>query len=596
MMTSSALRRPSQDIAGRWIRAAGRLAVWAIVAAVGLISFSVAWRAAGFSFESVSPLAALLGLAAGWGLAASGLESRRRGRRRTFGALLAAAGVAWFVADWAVPSIGSSIAFTLGLALGWIYPALVVHALFVFTPGHIAGRADRFLIGAGYAIFAVVLGLVPALAFEPGAMNCGFCPTNHLGVLPSAELLAGATRLGSVLATAWCALVSLTLSVRLARQSPASRRIHAPVVVPGIAFTVLVGVEFGRGFGQVVSPIDDISHLARLGQAAMLLAVAAGVAFEWIQARRSRTRVTRVVADLGRSPAPGRLRDALAATLHDPRLALGYPSADGSYVDARGQPFSLSPAPDRRSTPIIREGQVVAVIEHRKDVLEDQSQIDEVVAAARLGLEHERLQAQARAQLEELRAARRRIVAAADAARRGLERDLHDGAQQRLIALSIGLRLLARSAAGGLSASEDALIEEAAGELRLALEDLREVAHGIYPAVLTDEGLAAAIDGLAERASVQLTILGIPDERFEPILEATAYQLVAETVRASNGPVRVRAQRVGDQLVIEVTSARPPDEVLEELGDRVGALDGSLAVRQGEGQMLVLRAEIPCAS
>jgi hypothetical protein len=248
---------------------------------------------------------------------------------------------------------------------------------------------------------------------------------------------------------------------------------------------------------------------------------------------------------------------------------------------------SWSARPGRRTTPIIRAGSMVALIEHDADVLQASDEVDEVVAAARLGLEHERLQANARAQLDALRAARRRIVEAGDDHRRQLERDLHDGAQQQLIALSIALRFVDRDPETG------GWIDDATAELRLAMDDLRGVAHGIYPAVLGDEGFASAVDALAEASTVPLTIEEMVEERFHAAIEVAAYHVVADAVRGGLGPLRIRARRTEAQLVVEVTAQHIPEDVAEEIADRVGAVDGSLERSRNDDGSITLFAEMP---
>jgi signal transduction histidine kinase len=217
---------------------------------------------------------------------------------------------------------------------------------------------------------------------------------------------------------------------------------------------------------------------------------------------------------------------------------------------------------------------------------------EEVAAAAHLALENERLQAETRAQLEDLRASRTRIVESGDAERRRLERDLHDGAQQRLVGLLLALRL-ARS---GLGSDPELLarIEEAEAELRAALAELRELARGIFPAVLADEGLAAALEALEEESPIPIEITALTDERFDAAVEAAAYFVVTEAVRRSAASaLKIRAAWRNGRLVVEVEGDCAPDEILD-LDDRVGALDGRVEITRWPGGRVTIRAEIPC--
>jgi signal transduction histidine kinase len=566
------------------------LAIAVAALSVGLVSLRIAQGTLGFSYLSESPAAAVVGLAAGWGLVAVGLETLRRRRHVHLGLLLAFAGVAWFVADWSDPTSESALVFTVGLALGWLYPAIVGHALFTVAGSKPGQRLGRLIVASGYGVLVIGLGIVPSLSFDPPAVGCGLCPANLIDLGSSPAVVGAATSIAAAFAVAWAVAAALVLGHLLARSGRAARRMSAPVMIPGMVFLAFTAASLARAVVGVVAPTDATDHLLRLAEAASLVALAIGVCFEWILAARTRGRVTRLVADLAESPPVGGLRDHLAAILQDPTVQLAYPTRGGEFVNSRGRPVSSEPRPGRMTTPIVRAGAVVAVIEHSPDVLVGEADVDEVATAARLGLEHERLQAEARAQLDALRAARRRIVETGDARRRQLERDLHDGAQQDLITLSINLRLVKRSTA------VDTLIDAAAAELRLALDDLREVAHGIYPTVLGDEGFAAAVDAVAETSAHPIVISAMVEDRYEQPIEAAAYHVVADAARAANGPLKVAATRTMQRLRIEVSAIGISEHVAEEIADRVGAVDGTLTIVQDADRGMTLIAELPCGS
>ncbi|MDQ3856901.1 MAG: histidine kinase, partial [Actinomycetota bacterium] len=178
------------------------------------------------------------------------------------------------------------------------------------------------------------------------------------------------------------------------------------------------------------------------------------------------------------------------------------------------------------------------------------------------------------------------------AERRRLERDLHDGAQQRLVAMSLALGLLRSRLHSDGDRGRAALLDEAEAELHGAVAELREVAHGIHPAVLTDEGLAAALESLAEQAPAALRLARVPRERFPASVETAAYLVVAEAAKL--GPARVTASRRDGYLVVDVETESVPER-LGGLEDRIGALDGSLTLVQAPGRGVMIRAEIPCA-
>jgi signal transduction histidine kinase len=227
-----------------------------------------------------------------------------------------------------------------------------------------------------------------------------------------------------------------------------------------------------------------------------------------------------------------------------------------------------------------------------------------VRAAAGMALENERLHAEAESRLAEVQASRERIVAASDAERRRLERNLHDGAQQRLVALSLQLRLLEGRV--GDDPSAQALVATASSELAESLAELRELARGIHPAVLTDRGLEAAIEALAERAPLPVSLDKMPAERLPAPVEAAAYFVVAEaltnvTKYANASQAEVRIARNGGYAVVEVHDdgvggADPATGTgLRGLSDRLAALDGRLEVHSPPGEGTTVRAEVPCA-
>jgi signal transduction histidine kinase len=228
----------------------------------------------------------------------------------------------------------------------------------------------------------------------------------------------------------------------------------------------------------------------------------------------------------------------------------------------------------------------------------------ELVSIVRDFTERRRLEAELAVRFEELQRSRARIVEAQDEERRRLERNLHDGAQQRLVSLSLALRL-ARSRLESDSAAAGEILTGASEELGLALEELRELARGIHPAVLTDRGLAPALESLANRASLPVQLEAVPAERLPAPVEAAAFYVVSESLAnvakyAEASVARVRVTRQNGRAVVEVSddgiggadAARGSG--LRGLADRVEALDGRLEVQSPAGAGTHVRAEIPC--
>jgi signal transduction histidine kinase len=309
---------------------------------------------------------------------------------------------------------------------------------------------------------------------------------------------------------------------------------------------------------------------------------------------------------LASAPPPGSpVREMLAESLGDRNLQVAYWLPDRQiFVDERGARVELpEPGSGRAWTSVDRGGRRVAAIVHDADLDAGPELVQAAAAAAALALDNEQLKADLRARLEELRASRVRIVDAGDAARRRLERDLHDGAQQQLVALALDLRLLkARVHGDGDSA---ALVERANAKLAAALEELRELARGIHPAILTDRGLVPAVQALTRRVSLPIDCDLRIEGRLPDPVEAAAYFVVAEAVTnvvkySQAGHATVRAWKDGDIVEVEVIDdgiggADPSrGSGLRGLDDRLAAVDGKLAVESPRGSGTRVHARIPC--
>jgi signal transduction histidine kinase len=582
------------------------LAMWPAAFGFGLLSLLIAQSYPGATFGGTSWAAGLAGLAAGWAVIGAGFYLwRRRGTRS--GLLLAAAGVAWFFPEWDNPGLGAA-AFTFGLVTYALAAAMVAHAVLAYPSGRLSSPLGRLAITVAYADAALLLGLLPALFFSPPGQGCSLCPPNLLLADDRPGLFESLNRWGIRLGLVWTIAIAALCVWRLARPGAPLRRAAAPVIVAGTAYLLLVWSDFAHSLPRGMLGTDQFEYRLWLGQAAALCAIGLGVAWSWLLGRRARSAMAALVVEMGGSPPPGALRDVLARSLGDPGLEVAYPLADpGRLVDATGTVVDPAKPDGRTVTPLARQGQTAAVLFHRPGLLDDPAIVEEVAAAARLALDNERLQAEVLAQLAELRASRARIVTTGDAERQRLERDLHDGAQQRLVGLSLALRL-ARARLGA-SADPDlrALLDRADERLSAAIGELRELAHGIYPAALTEEGLAAAVEALREHTPTPVTVIHIPQGRFPDPVEAAAYFVIAETtgymatLDAASG-VTVDVRHDGGRLVIGVTedAAGSPGPELDArftgLADRIGAVGGQLRIGQAASGGVTIGAEIPCGS
>jgi signal transduction histidine kinase len=572
---------------------ASRFAVLAAGLVFGVFSLALARRGAGYSFGGSSAFAAAAELVAGYALLAVGLVAWGRPRQARLGTILVVASFAWFLLEWNNPAAGSAVVFTIGLVLYAAAPPLVAHAMLAYPDGRVGWWPGRVVLALAYAGSVLVLGLLAATVFDPAAEGCAQCPRNLLLVGDGNSGAYGSlNRAGIYLGLAWSLLVIVLAAGHLVRSTPAQRRLAAPVVVAGSAYLGLVAADFAHSLHRGYLGNDWHDRRLWLGEAAALCVLALSVIWAWVRARHTRSALARLVIELAGSPPPGGLRDVLASVLHDPSLQLAYPLTGGRLADARCREVELT----GEITPIVRGGQQVALLSHRPGLFAEPALAEEVAVAARLALDNERLQAEARSQLEELRASRGRIVQSGDAERRRLARDLHDGAQQRLVTLSLALRLARTRLGPGLDHALAERIDKAEGELRAALADLRELAQGIFPALLAEEGLSAAVEALAEAAPVPLEITALPDERLSSPVEAAAYFVVSEAVRRdAAGPLKVSAARHNSRLVVEVEGDSVPAEIIG-LQDRVGALDGSVTVVREPRGRATIRAEIPCES
>jgi len=571
-------------------RRAAPLALLAVGLALGIACVTAGRTHPGWWFAAESDAASALELLAGLALIGAGAAAWRRRPASRFGPLLAAAGLAWFLPELNNPEIGGSLAFTAGLALLAACPPLVAHAALAYPGGRLHSPAERVAVGLAYLASLGLLGLVPVLLFDPAARGCAECPQNLLLLASDGDLAENLQRLGLRLGPVWVGLVIAVMAWRVARGSVAERRVVVPVLASAGVYLVAVAWDFQHSVDRGFLSNDSLDFSLWIAEALALCLLAVAASWEWVRARRTRSALAALVVELESSPAPGGLRAELARRLGDPALELLYRLPDGRLVDAAGG--TRAPRRHQELSPLVSGGRTLAVVAHRPGLFDDASLTKGVASAARLTLDNERLQAELRAQLEDLRASRARIVKTGDAERRRLERDLHDGAQQRLVSLSLAIGLAIAGRGGA-----DPRLERAQHEVRKLLAALRELAHGIYPVALAEEGLAAAVEALAESSRVPLRIESpLPEERLDPPVATVAYLIIREMLRGERSSwASVKTAREPDQLLLEVTGDGGPPAELVLLEDRVGAVGGRLWLERPADPGTRLRAELPCA-
>jgi signal transduction histidine kinase len=544
-------------------------------------------------------LIAITGPIIGWAFIGTGIYAWLRRPDNRIGALMTAVGFSACLAGLRVST--ESWVFIFGLLFITSQWALLYHMLLAFPGGRLQSRLELLLVVCTY---------VSAWLVHP--IQVLFQDTTRLGFPENPLLIEGDSDLSVTLSRsrAWFALVLLAaLGVVLARRwaaaSGSQRQALAPVLVSGGLVMLLLAVWYAAILAELdedfVQGLEDARYV-----------VLATVPFAFLAGlMRSRvagaTAVSEVVARLG---DPGMRRTgmarALSEALEGTSLELAYWAPDeGEYLDAAGRPVELprEGSSDRVVIPLVSGDQLAGVLIYDPSREDEGELVRAVTAATTLTLENERLARQLEAKVELLRASRARIVESGDEARRQLERDLHDGAQQRLVSLAVSLRVLRTRVDGDPDLVRE--VEAARSELDHALDELRELARGIHPAVL-DTGLEGAVRALVARAPMPVTVRELPDVRLPSGVETAAYFVVAEALtnvakyaRAQEATVSV--ERQDGYLVVEVRDdgvggANPSaGSGLRGLSDRVAALDGELELDSPPGRGTTLRARMPCA-
>ncbi|MEA2478470.1 MAG: hypothetical protein QOJ07_392 [Thermoleophilaceae bacterium] len=555
------------------------------------------------SHESRPSAAAALGVAIGWSFIGTGLFAWWRRPENRFGALMTAVGFGWFVSALIESDApGLHIVGAIAEPLPFV---LLIHLLLAFPSGRLEGRLPRVLAAAAYS--AVALQVPWALVWDPRTdpgCDCPGHPSNPLLVSDDHAVRGVIVAAQSVVAIAGITTIVVFLVARWRRSSRPQRRALGPVFAGGTPTLVLLLISLQADY--TMFPDGRLEDAVDLAAKACLALVPFGFLLGILRSRFERAGgVSDLVRHVGGGGEPGRLRDLLADALGDPSLELAYwlPESE-RYVDGDGHGIELPPPGGGRvATEVAPGGRRVAAILHDAALDEQRDLVAAAGAAVALALENERLGAELRARVEELRASRTRIVEAGLAERRRLERDLHDGAQQRLVALRLALRLARDRARSDPDAAAE-LLDGATAELDAALAELRELARGIHPAVLTDRGLEPALAALATRAPLPVSVTASADG-LPPAVESAAYFVVAEALTnvakyAGASSAAVSVARQNGHAVVEIRDdgvggADPArGSGLAGLADRVAALEGRLDVDSPPGAGTTVRAAIPC--
>jgi signal transduction histidine kinase len=575
------------------------------LAIVGVALGVVAYRMQMDNVPTTTSLRSWGSVAAAWSFLLAGLVAWMRRPQNRLGPLMVATAFALLARQFRFSH--DELVFPVFFPVGEFSWALFAHVTFAYPYGRVTDRVERSFLWVAYAV-AMAFPLA-ILLFYGGTERLRYLDPfpreNFLLVSDSSRAVdflqdAFGFMAYGVLGTTFVVLVLR----KFTQASPRARRVYLPLLIAAVGaalWAVLNGIlTFATTTPAIVY---DLFWWQILSLIALPLAMLWGL----LRARLARVHVGELVVHLEETPVDG-LRDEIALALEDPTLELGLWIPDrGVYVDATGKELSVpDDGPDRAVTWIEHEGVPLAVLVHDPTLREEPKLVEAVAAAARLALVNARLHAEVRAQLETVQESRARIAAAADDERRRIERDLHDGAQQRLVALALELRSAQRQLGENNDAEVASLLSSTADELQVAVEELRELAHGIHPGILTQGGLAHALEALAARSPLTVSVDATP-ERFAADVEATAYFVACEALtnavkHADASRASIDARRENGLLVIEVEddgrggAALSGGSGLRGLSDRVEAHGGRLVVESGSGAGTRVRGEIPCAS
>jgi signal transduction histidine kinase len=514
---------------------------------------------------------------------------------------MVATGFAWLL-SW-ISASNTSVLFTAGVFVSSLYFVTAIHMLLAAPYGRGLSRWDRRIVTAAYLL--VTVGLLPIYLFiDPEKSDCQGCPENAILIEHNQTIVDVWGALVNLVGIVLIVGVLVSLIRRWRRATRPERRLYAAVYAAGIALLIAAMGQLAlqtAGFGDGPAEVAFILSIVPLALVPYLFLAS------FVRARVAQGgAVGELMAKLSAAPRAGRVRDALAEALEDPSLELLFWLPEqGHYVDARGRKYELPFGnPARAVTKVDREGQCVAAIVHDATLPQMHGHVEAVGAAAGLALENERLDAELRAKIAELRGSRERMLQIGLEERRRLERDLHDGAQQRLVSMALNIRL-ARAKLNEDPLAAEQLLASAGEELESALEELRELARGIHPAVLTDRGLGTALETLANRAPVPVELGELPDGRLPEAVELAAYFVVAEALTnvakyAEASYAKVQVERENGRVVVEVSDdgvggADPGRGTgLRGLADRLAVIEGRLQIESEKGHGTTVTARIPC--
>jgi signal transduction histidine kinase len=541
-----------------------------------------------------------------------GLYWRHRRPNNRLGLLLIAlglVGIPYILESSAAPAL-------FGIGTMWEAAIYVMTSLVIlaYPSGRLDGRAERLIItlGLGTGVLTYVALQVTSPHYTPGfsISGChGACPANGLAIWSTPSWWPALADFGGVVLIAVPLATAAVLVWRFVTGSPPRRRataIGAPVAVLFLLMQATYRTIFlvsPNGLSPGAQPVQGVIQWTIAGARSFIWY---GFLFALIAAELYAGRVLRpLLRNALAHPSLRELEQTLREPLGDPSLRLGFwRTGTSQWIGADGTP--LRPAgPGQSVTQVDRDGQPAATIVHDEQLADDPELLRAAGAVALLALENAELELAWKESLRHLADSRERLTRASDRERRKLERDLHDGAQQRLVATIVRISIASELATDKPDLHSQ--LTQARQELEEAIHQLRELAHGIYPTELADYGLAGALRAIPRRLPAEVSVSEASDRRFRSEIEAALYYCCLEAVQnvtkhaGPNAHATIRLHVDSDELRLEVSDNGPGFDLtsasggmgLQNMRDRLGAIGGHTEIISKPGRGTLVKAAVP---
>jgi signal transduction histidine kinase len=491
---------------------------------------------------------------------------------------------------------------------------VAVHILLSFPEGRLPDQVARGVVAvtasASILVWSALLATAERLPEFMPASRCGDgCPRNPVRILGAGATVGDGLAVASWSVTAGALIaVAVALTFRMRTAPSISRRTMSPILVAVLAVAgTFAAAAVARAGGAAPTTLERLGWFSTATSLTIPCAFLAGMLGARVFAGGA---LERLVARLSAGARDVDARRVLAEALGDPSLTVAFWRPQSSeYVDARGHPVQPPTGATGRSTTIVRQdGDALAMIIHDAALDAEPGLVGAAGGAALMMLENARLQADLRASIADLQASRARLASAADAGRREIERNLHDGAQQRLVALRM------RLAEAEAQAESDDELRRALGELgadaEATIDELRSLAHGVYPAVLVDHGLASALTSVGRRSPLPVRVETALPGRLAPAIEAAVYFCCLEAIQnaakhaGAGATVTVSVRAHAGRVAFEIRDDGVGFDVhdvhrghgLTNLHDRVAAVGGDVHIASGQGAGTTIRGDVPATA